>query len=96
MTLNTNTDSDFREIDAVVSSFLDHAIVNRGLAQLTIESYSTDLRDLTLFLKSRSVLSPTKVQKEHILLFLELLNRQGLTPELGPESCPALKVFSGF
>ena len=96
MTLNTNTDSDFREIDAVVSSFLDHAIVNRGLAQLTIESYSTDLRDLTLFLKSRSVLSPTKVQKEHILLFLELLNRQGLTPRTRARKLSCLKGFFRF
>jgi integrase/recombinase XerD len=88
--------SNLLEIDLAVMGFLDHALVNRGLAQLTVESYSSDLKDFALFLKSRNIVCPNEIQKEHILLFLDLLNRQGLTARTRARRLSCMKGFFKF
>ncbi len=74
-----DTLSDFDDIETAITGFLDHTLVNRGLAHLTVESYSSDLKDFSMFLKSRNITEPGAVEKEHILLFFDLLNRQRLS-----------------
>lgn len=71
--------SDFDDIETAITGFLDHTLVNRGLAHLTVESYSSDLKDFSMFLKSRNITEPRSIEKEHILLFFDLLNRQRLS-----------------
>ena len=71
--------SDFDDIETAITGFLDHTLVNRGLAHLTVESYSSDLKDFSMFLKSRNITEPGAIEKEHILLIFDLLNRQRLS-----------------
>ncbi|MFH0959254.1 MAG: site-specific tyrosine recombinase XerD [Pseudomonadota bacterium] len=84
------------QIETAITSFLDHTLVNRGLAQLTVESYSSDLKDFSMFLKSRKVLEPSSIEKEHILLFLDLLNRQRLSTRTRARRLSCLRGFFRF
>ncbi len=90
------TVSHLEEIDLAVIGFLDHMLVNRGLAQLSVESYSSDLKDFTMFLRSRHIVSPHQIQKEHVLLFLDLLNQQGLSARTRARKLSCLKGFFKF
>ncbi len=89
-------ESNFRALSIAVSAFLDYELVNRGLAQLTVESYFSDLADFTMFLTSRNVINPGEIQKEHLLLFLDLLNRQGLSARTRARRLSCLKGFFKF
>lgn len=83
-------------IEMASAGFLDHAIVNRGLAHLTIESYASDLKDFTAFLKSRKITSTTQINREHILIFLDLLNQQRLSPRTRARRLSCLRGFFKF
>ena len=89
-----NTASHLEGIDIFVNAFLDYTLVNRGLAKLTVESYSSDLTDFTMFLKSRNIVFPNQIEKEHVLIFLDLLNQQGLSARnKGKEAIVSKRVF---
>ena len=92
----TNTVTRIDAIDIIVNAFLDYTLVNRGLARLTVESYSYDLNDFTMFLKSRNVGSPNQIKKEHVLIFLDLLNQQGLSARTRARRLSCLKGFFKF
>ncbi|MGO8878549.1 MAG: site-specific tyrosine recombinase XerD [Desulfomonilaceae bacterium] len=94
--LETNTASHLEGIDIFVNAFLDYTLVNRGLAKLTVESYSSDLTDFTMFLKSRNIVSPNQIQKEYVLIFLDLLNQQGLSARTRARRLSCLKGFFKF
>jgi integrase/recombinase XerD len=70
--------STFTEIDLACHGYLDHLIVERGLAQLSVESYAADLRGLALFLVGRQVKTLGEVCREDLLAFLAMLDRRGL------------------
>lgn len=91
-----NTASHTQGIDISVNAFLDHSLVNRGLAKLTLESYSSDLADFAMFLNARNIRSPNEIQKEHILIFLDLLNQQGLSARTRARRLSCLKGFFKF
>jgi integrase/recombinase XerD len=61
-----------------VSSFLEHASVERGLSPRTIEAYGRDLDRFVGFLGARGVLRPKDVAREHLAQFSEALAREGL------------------
>ncbi len=88
--------SDIDQMELTIMGFLDHTLVNRGLAHLTMESYSSDLRDFSSFLKSRDIKAPSKIEREHILLFLELLNRQKLSTRTRARRLSCLRGFFKF
>jgi integrase/recombinase XerD len=83
-------------LDLAVFSYLDFLIVDLGLAPLTVESYSSDLRQLSQFLLARGVKSPSEIGREHLLSFLESMYRRGLSAGSRARKLSCIRSFFGF
>lgn len=83
-------------LDLAVSGYLDHLIVDRGLAKLTVESYGSDLKGFSEFLQQRDIRAPRKVTREDILVFLARLDRLGLGPRTRARKTSCIKGFFHF
>jgi integrase/recombinase XerD len=79
-----------------ISEFLDHLMVDRGLSLLTIESYSTDLRDFRVVLSAFKVNDPSHIAREHVFEFLARLNAAGMSPSTRARKLSALKSYFRF
>jgi integrase/recombinase XerD len=88
--------SGLSEIDLAVAGFLDHLIVDRGLAALTVESYGSDLKGFAGFLARRRVNRLKEVSREDILVFLALLDRLGHAPRTRARKISCVKTFFRF
>ena len=64
------------DVERVISGYLDHLTVERGLAGNTIASYRRDLRRYTEFLAATGVTSLGEVAESDVAAFLAAL-RQG-------------------
>jgi integrase/recombinase XerD len=84
------------EIDLAVSGFLDHLIVHQGLAFLTMQAYAADMKGFAGFLHNRNVRNIRKIQREDILVFLGMLDRQGLSPRTRARKLSCIKGFFRF
>lgn len=82
-------------ISPEVSSFLDYATVEKGLAPNSIVSYGRDLRKFATHL-NKSNLTVEQVSHEHIRNFLETLYRQGLSARSVARQLAALHHFFQF
>ena len=78
-----------------VTSFLDYARVEKGLAANSIVSYGRDLRKFAGYL-ANSKLTLDKVRHEEIRRFLESLYRQGLSARSVARHLAALRHFFQF
>ena len=70
-----------------VSGYLDHLVVERGLARNSVQSYRRDLRRYTAFLAGAGVDEPGAVREEHVSGFLAQLRT-------GDDEHPALSAGS--
>ncbi|MEW6348235.1 MAG: site-specific tyrosine recombinase XerD [Thermodesulfobacteriota bacterium] len=68
------------KLDLHIAGYLDHLLLDRGLAGLTLESYASDLKGLRAFLAERGLLDAAQVEKEHILEFLATFDAAGFSP----------------
>jgi integrase/recombinase XerD len=84
------------ELDLAASAFLEHLIVDRGLAVLTAESYGSDLKSLADFLEKMGVSAPKAVSREHLLLFLAAMDGRGLSPRTRARRISCMKSFFRF
>lgn len=82
-------------ISSEVSSFLDYATVEKGLASNSTMSYGRDLRKFAAYLH-QSKLALDQVRHEHIRHFLETLYRQGLSARSVARQLAALRHFFQF
>jgi integrase/recombinase XerD len=82
-------------ISAEISSFLDYARVEKGLAANSIPSYERDLRKFAEFLRN-SDLALENTQHEHIRRFLESLYNNGLSARSAARVLAALRHFFKF
>jgi integrase/recombinase XerD len=80
-------------MDLAILGFLDHLIVDRGLARLTAESYGSDLKALAAFLAYRGIHEPGRVSREDILLYLSALDRRGLAARSRARKISCIKGF---
>jgi integrase/recombinase XerD len=87
---------EYSEIDLAVSGFLDHLIVQQGLAFLTVQAYAADMKGFAGFLSNRNVRGIRKIQREDILVFLGTLDRQGLSPRTRARKLSCIKGFFRF
>jgi integrase/recombinase XerD len=81
------------DIELAVSGYLDHLIVDQGLADLTLQAYSADMRSFTEFLRVRKVSSPSEIVHEEILVFLSFLDSRGIGPRSRARKISCLKGF---
>jgi len=84
------------EISLAVAGFLDHLIVDRGLADLSVDAYSSDMRGFSQFLARRNVHSVRRVTREDVLLYIASLDRQGLSPRTRARKISCVKGFFRF
>jgi len=68
---------------AAVAGYLDHLVVERGLARNSVQSYRRDLRRYLAFLAEQDVDDVRAVREEHVSAFLARLRS-------GDEQHPAL------
>jgi integrase/recombinase XerD len=81
------------EIELAVSGYLDHLIVDQGLADLTLQAYSTDMKGFVEFLHGRNVHTSSGIVREEILVFLSVLDARGMSPRSRARKISCLKGF---
>jgi integrase/recombinase XerD len=86
----------FSEIDRAVSGFLDHLILDRGLAVLTVESYASDLKGFARLLSNRRITRIRDVGREDLLVFLEMLDGQAASARTRARKISCIKSFFRF
>jgi integrase/recombinase XerD len=81
------------DIDLVVSGYLDHLIVDQGLAELTLQAYSADMKGFVEFLRSRKISTASGIVREEILFYLAFLDSRGMSPRSRARKISCLKGF---
>jgi len=84
------------KISLAIAGFLDHLIVDRGLAALSVEAYSSDMRAFNQFLARRNVHSVECVTREDVLVYIASLDRKGLSPRTRARKISCVKGFFRF
>jgi len=84
------------EIDLAVSGYLDHLIVDRGLARLTVESYGSDMKDFSRFLASRGARNAAHIHREDLLRYLAELDRRGFSARTRARKISCIRSFFRF
>ena len=74
-------------LSQAVGGYLDHLVVERGLARNSVQSYRRDLRRYTGYLAGEGINDPGSVREEHVAGFLARLRS-------GDEEHPALSAGS--
>ncbi|MBM4294192.1 MAG: site-specific tyrosine recombinase XerD [Deltaproteobacteria bacterium] len=83
-------------MDAELSQFYQHLAVERGLAALTLEAYSRDLRDFQEFLLERGLEQWTQVGLPHLQDYLAALAARNLSARSRSRRLSALRQFFRF
>jgi len=86
-------DSHLTELDLAVAGYLDHLIVDRGLASLTVDSYAYDMKGFCGFLNERRIHDPARVDREALLVYLALLDRDGLSARSRARKISCIRGF---
>jgi len=84
---------DISVLHTIIAGFLDHLIVDAGLAQLTVESYSSDLKGFADFLARKNVAEPKDIGREDILTFLAMMAARGYSPRTRARKISCIKSF---
>lgn len=84
------------EFELAVSGYLDHLIVDRGLAILTLASYASDMKGLVKFAARRNVSTARQLGREDLLFFLIYLDAMGLSPRTRARKISCIKGFFRF
>lgn len=83
-------------IGTSIAGFLDHLIIDAGLARLTIESYGSDLKGFSKFLSRKGITNVEKIGREEILLFLAMMAVRGYSPRTRARKVSCIKSFFRF
>lgn len=82
-----------KEILKNISQFINHISLEKGLSDNTKLSYHHDLTVFAEFLASKKINSIKTVKSEHITLFIEQLNKLGLTISSRSRYLSAIRSF---
>ncbi len=83
-------------MDDLITPFLDHLTVERGLARNTRAAYGADLRLYAAFLKKRGVRDASAVTRAEVMDFLISERDRGLSPVSVARELAALRMFHRF
>ena len=81
---------------SLVSEFLAHIKVEKGLSPRTVEAYGRDLRRWADFISGLGKASPGEVERQEVTSFLEHLRRRGLSPRSLARATATLRTFQRF
>ncbi len=95
MTLR-NPDQGLSEMELAMAAYLDHLIVDRGLAPLTVQSYASDLRDFFTIACEGRIKGVRDVRRDHIRMFLAMLDQRGLGTRSRARKTSCLRGFFRF
>jgi integrase/recombinase XerD len=83
-------------MDQPLEQFLQHLVVERGLAPLTVEAYATDLKGLAVFLRAAGQEHWSAVVLEDLQRYLADLEQQGVGPRSRARKLSAVRQFFRF
>lgn len=83
-------------MNILISQFLDHVALERGLSANTRVAYADDLQAFAAHLAKQSVTSVNAVERRHILEFLMHERDRGMAVSSTARRLVAIKVFFGF
>lgn len=81
------------DMNIALEGFLDHLIVERGLAHLSIQSYQADLKWFFAYLKKNNKNFVSQINREDILAYLETLYRKSYAAKTTARKISCLKTF---
>lgn len=84
------------KIELSIVGFLDHLLIDRGLARLTLEAYGSDLKGFSLFVARRGKTTVGAIGREDLLAYLALLDREGLASRTRARKISCMKSFFKF
>ncbi|MDQ1238824.1 MAG: integrase/recombinase XerD [Thermodesulfobacteriota bacterium] len=88
-------DPTWKHMNMCIKRFLDHLLIDKGLARLTIASYGSDLRGFARFTAARKT-DLHKLTRSDLLVFLDVLEKKGLSPKTRARKISCLKGFFDF
>lgn len=80
----------------LLGRFLDHLMVERGLADNTIDAYKRDLTRYLDFLSGRSLQKPTDARRDDITGLMRLLQEMGLDARTQARNLTSIRMFHRF
>lgn len=83
-------------VDKLVDQYLNFLIVERGLSQNTLASYSHDLIRYISYLKQQGIIHIEKTNCFHVSNFLSYLKKQGLSAKSRARNLVSIKGFYKF
>lgn len=83
-------------MDQYLDLFLNYMTVEKGASPHTLDGYGRDLSRYLEFLRSEGILTPEQVTPSHVLRFLALLKRQGLSPRSRARALVSLRGLHKF
>jgi len=83
-------------MEKYVEDFINFLIVERNLANNTIEAYATDLTKYTDFLLSKNITEPNKIESTDLVSYLTELNREKLSSLTISRNLSAIRMFHRF
>jgi len=79
-----------------IDDFINFLIVERNLAQNSIEAYATDLNKYVNFLHSRNISEPSEIQSNNIVAYLTELHKKELASLSIARNLSAVRMFHRF
>ncbi|MCE9615006.1 MAG: site-specific tyrosine recombinase XerD [Lentisphaerae bacterium] len=83
-------------MNVLISQFLDHTVLERGLSDHTRQAYASDLTAFSTFLVKAGVDSFNDATRQHIVDFLMAERERGLAVSSISRRLVAIKVFFSF
>jgi len=77
-----------------IKGFQTYLKLEKGLSQNSIDAYSSDIHKLGDFAEQElNILSPTKIDREHIQIFIKCLHDIGISPRSQARILSGIKAF---
>ena len=83
-------------MEKYIEDFINFLIIERNLAQNTIEAYATDLNKYADFLDSKNISEPNKIQSTDIVAYLTELHKTKLASLTITRNLSAIRMFHRF
>jgi len=83
-------------MEKYIEDFINFLIIERNLAQNTIEAYTTDLNKYADFLDSKNISEPSKIKSTDIVAYLTELHKTKLASLTITRNLSAIRMFHRF